>query len=94
MELLGVETRVTPEPEYFLCVDGVEYDLGLKGWLLTQWIFDARSNQLYLGGFKRISSEDGGFDSGIMSVDLADGAGQVREYAEDAQLSMVYGGNV
>ena len=94
LELLGVETRVTPEPEYFLCVDGVEYDLGLKGWLLTQWIFDARSNQLYLGGFKRISSEDGGFDSGIMSVNLADGAGQVREYAEDAQLSMVYGGNV
>ena len=96
MELLGVEpvTATAFELEYILCVEGVEYDLGLKGWSLAQWIFDARSNQLYFSGFKRMSSEDGGFDSGIMSVNLADGAGQVREYAEDASLSLVYGGNV
>ena len=96
LELLGVETvpATAYESEYFLCVDGVEYDLGLKGWFLAQCIFDARSNQLYLDGFKGMSSEDGGFDSGIMSVNLADGAGQVREYAEDASLSLVYGGNV
>lgn len=95
LELLGVETvpATAYESEYFLCVDGVEYDLGLKGWLLTQWIFDARSNQLYFDGF-RMPGEDRGYYSGIMSVNLADGAGQVREYAEDASLRLVYGGNV
>ena len=95
LELLGVETvpATAFELEYFLCVDGVEYDLGLKGWSLAQWLFDARSNQLYFSGF-RMPGEDGGFYSGIMSVNLADGTGQVREYAEDASLRLVYGGNV
>ena len=95
LELLGVETvpATAYESEYFLCVDGVEYDLGLKGWSLAQWLFDARSNQLYFSGFRR-PGEDGGYYSGIMSVNLADGAGQVREYAEYASLRLVYGGNV
>ena len=76
---------------YFLYADGEEHDLGLEGWTIDRWLFDAQHDLLYLSGYE---GEEEGAEPKLMYVDLSDRDAQAVEYVENAVLELVYDGNV
>lgn len=65
--------------------------MGLEGWTIDRWLFDAQHDLLYLSGYE---GEEEGAEPKLMYVDLSDRDAQAVEYVENAVLELVYDGNV